>query len=570
MVVPPSTIFIRLSSLECNRYSLFIYKIKQKKKISCKNNKDLGITLKFYKKLFLFAKNYNMDKIKPQKYMNPITFEAEMFVNNLESLSKTYHQYDAVLISSLEKVMNAIETFLDSNPSEILATENTILVACNNLNNIKRIYHCSNCKTDLGKSVEKVTLHLIDQCVAHGGGERPNTVSGGISNQTSETNSAKVGKEREQKKTKGEVRKETIQKKQERRLDQAVKLTKKTRSLLTTDFNQFFVDHVKIGSKLKFIPDYDLIENDLMAVIKPLFPNDNVKIYKFGSRLAGIGTRESDLDLFIDIGDTFNIFQNRADKETLAKLQKVGISLMNHSKSWKGIIQIDKARVPIIKIIHAHTGIECDINFSNSLGTINTKFLEFIFNLQPIARLLCIFLKKWLNRTSLNKEISTYSIILMVIFYLQTEKALPSVETFQANIKQEKALTVGPWLCSYATLTLNDLNIKLEDVGQPNLLKFIRGFFMFYTSFDFDQNVVCPYLGKTIKKADVNKLMPRRYTDYVSCSPDYVLQLDKSIVVQDPIQLNHNVTKGLSAFTLQLLKTLMVKSLDVINETFLF
>lgn len=145
------------------------------------------------------------------------------------------------------------------------------------------------------------------------------------------------------------------------------------------------MDQVKISSKLKCIPDYETIENDLKSLITPLFPNQNIKVYQFGSRLAGIGTRESDLDLFIDIGDTFNVFQNRADDETLAKLQKVGKALMNNRKTWKGLVQIQKARVPILKIIHAHTGIECDINFSNSMGTINTKFLEFIFNLQPIG-----------------------------------------------------------------------------------------------------------------------------------------------------------------------------------------
>lgn len=163
--------------------------------------------------------------------MNPLTFEAEMFVNNLEALSKVYHSFDAVLVSALEKVMNAIENFLDSNPTEILATENTKLVACDNLNYIKRIYHCSRCKTDLGKSVEKVTLHLIDQCKPHSANGGADAVAaavaaGGSSRQTSETNSVKESKDRDRKNLRSELRKEKKQKKQEQRMDQAIKLTK--------------------------------------------------------------------------------------------------------------------------------------------------------------------------------------------------------------------------------------------------------------------------------------------------------------------------------------------------------
>ncbi|KAM7360327.1 tailor [Cochliomyia hominivorax] len=509
-----------------------------------------------------------MDKLQIQKYMNPITFEAEMFVNNLEALSKVYKSCDVVLVTSLEKVMNAIEKFLDSNPAKIVATENTKLVACDNLNHIKRIYHCSRCKTDLGKSVEKVTLHLIEQCAQHSGGEV--AAVGEPRRPTSEANSVRDSNQK-RKKTRNELRRENMMQKQDKRMEQAINLTKKTRAFLTSDLNKFFDDQVKIGTKLKCIPDYEMIENDLMALITPLFPNKKVKIYKFGSRIAGIGTRESDLDLFVDIGgESFHVFRNRADDDTLAKLQKVGNAFMKRRSSWKGLVEIQKARVPILKVIHGGTGIECDINFSNSMGSINTQFLEYIFNLQPISRLLSIFFKKWIYLIGLGNELSTYSVILMIIFYLQNMNVLPSMKKFQENINEENAVKIGPWLCSYATLTLNDLNIKMEDVDQPNLLKFIRGFFMFYVKYNFDKDVICPYLGKSIKKNELESQMPKRYTDYVKKSADYALQLDKVIVVQDPIQLNHNVTKGLSTFTSQILKTSTAKSLNVLNETFLF
>lgn len=146
-------------------------------------------------------------------------------------------------------------------------------------------------------------------------------------------------------------------------------------------------DSVQIGDKLKCIPDYEIIENDLFNLARPLFPNQSIKVYKFGSRVSGIGTRDSDLDIFIDIGDTYNNYENRASELTLANLKKVHVALKNRPKAWKGLVVIDKARVPIIKVIHAKTGIECDINFSNSLGHVNTLLMDYIYSLQPIGML---------------------------------------------------------------------------------------------------------------------------------------------------------------------------------------
>lgn len=61
-------------------------------------------------------------------------------------------------------------------------------------------------------------------------------------------------------------------------------------------------DKYQVADKLKVMPQYDEIEEDLCRLIAPAFANDPVRIYKFGSRITGIGTRSSDLDVFIDIG----------------------------------------------------------------------------------------------------------------------------------------------------------------------------------------------------------------------------------------------------------------------------
>lgn len=63
-----------------------------------------------------------------------------------------------------------------------------------------------------------------------------------------------------------------------------------------------FKDKYQVADKLKVMPEYDTIEKDLCKLIAPEFANKPVRIYKFGSRISGIGSASSDLDIFIDIG----------------------------------------------------------------------------------------------------------------------------------------------------------------------------------------------------------------------------------------------------------------------------
>uniref|UniRef100_A0A1I8Q2T5 Poly(A) RNA polymerase mitochondrial-like central palm domain-containing protein n=1 Tax=Stomoxys calcitrans TaxID=35570 RepID=A0A1I8Q2T5_STOCA len=320
-----------------------------------------------------------------------------------------------------------------------------------------------------------------------------------------------------------------------------------------------------VGDKLKCLPAYNDIENDLLGLIKPLFPNQSIKVYKFGSRICGVGSRDSDLDLFVDIGDTFKIYENRASKETLAKMQVVQKALKNHPKTWKCLVAVDKARVPILKIIHAPTSIECDINFSNSLGYVNTLLLEYIFSLQPVARLMCIYIKKWKHHIGFDKEISTYSMNLMVIFYLQTLDILPPFEKLFRNVDVENSLQVGPWLGSYQQLTLNDLNIKLVDFNKART--YVEEFFVYFSAFEYENMVVCPYFGVGIKKEKFDMLMPNRYTSYIKDNPDFGVEFKKPMIVQDPFQLNRNVTNGVTEFHLKVIKEFMAKSADIIAQT---
>uniref|UniRef100_A0A1A9UNC2 Uncharacterized protein n=1 Tax=Glossina austeni TaxID=7395 RepID=A0A1A9UNC2_GLOAU len=65
--------------------------------------------------------------------------------------------------------------------------------------------------------------------------------------------------------------------------------------------------------------------------------------------------------------------------------------------------------------------------------------IYFFFTTILIVTVLCITL----HRTGLNEDYSTYSIVLMVIYFLQIREAVPSVEFLQRRIDFNKAVSIG-------------------------------------------------------------------------------------------------------------------------------
>lgn len=114
------------------------------------------------------------------------------------------------------------------------------------------------------------------------------------------------------------------------------------------------------------------------------------------------------------------------------------------------------------------------------------------------------------------------------------------------------------WQADFKKKSLDELGIPRipEDEIQNHLVDF----FSFYGSqFCFETRVVCPFLGWAPQKEDFDPLdceipmemetLQRYYDrlDFTTAHPIYdLLSYVKPMVVQDPLELNHNVAKGLS------------------------
>ncbi|KAK1929971.1 UTP:RNA uridylyltransferase 1 [Phytophthora citrophthora] len=160
------------------------------------------------------------------------------------------------------------------------------------------------------------------------------------------------------------------------------------------------------------------------------------------------------------------------------------------------------ARVPIIRFLHTRSGreYECDLCFENVLATRNTPLLRAYASFDDRARALGLAVKHWAKQRGISDAsmgfLSSYSFVLLSIFYLQVVQVLP-------NLQSPRLLESANILPDY----YNDINIAFcedREVAQAfhsrtsggsssdkSLTALLVGFFEFYaTQFDFAKRVV--------------------------------------------------------------------------------
>lgn len=181
-----------------------------------------------------------------------------------------------------------------------------------------------------------------------------------------------------------------------------------------------------------------------------------------------------------------------------------------------------------------------------------------------------------------------------VIFYLQEKKVLPSVRELQVGaeeylIGRKFLLTIISksnfyhffvfvllaWKANFCDKSLRDLNIERND----DFILHLIGFFDYYSTFDYDENVICPYLGYTVSKSvfdlQKKKFIPelKPYNDYIETidveevdSRDCLFDLVAPLCTQDPFELCHNVTRNFKMSSIHKFVDLCKLSKNILNE----
>lgn len=221
------------------------------------------------------------------------------------------------------------------------------------------------------------------------------------------------------------------------------------------------------------------------------------------------------------------------------------IKLLAPTRKFTKFVPIPSARIPILKCVHIRTGYHCDLNFSDSLGVYNSPIVAHLLRFDERIHDMAIILKYWVKVHDLSGscKLSNYALLWLLIFYLQSLKSpiIPAIKQFQRN--------VPPIYINDMNLAFNERykNITKNRQRQSELL---LGFFEFYSTFDFESQIICPLHGKAFPKENVVQKHPTefaRYIDVMDRHPDLTgLKLNKIICIQDPFDICQTIPGPLS------------------------
>uniref|UniRef100_A0A8C9N0D8 Mitochondrial poly(A) polymerase n=1 Tax=Serinus canaria TaxID=9135 RepID=A0A8C9N0D8_SERCA len=256
------------------------------------------------------------------------------------------------------------------------------------------------------------------------------------------------------------------------------------------------------------------------------FPDSTVK--PFGSSVNMFGKLGSDVDMFLDFGDTgkhatkmkkgpfeMEYQMKRLPSERLATqriLSVIGDCLDNFGPGCGNVQKILNARCPLVKFSHKPTGFQCDLSVSNSIAIRSSELLYIYGCLDSRVRALVFTIRCWarvhgLTNSAPGTWITNFSLTMMVMFFLQRRSPpiIPTLDQLKDLAGEKDKHIIGGYDCSFVSdfrkikptkntetlvicyLLINkpessplyiwnpfeqDLNIS-KNVNQPQLEKFI-------------------------------------------------------------------------------------------------
>ncbi|GFR16160.1 terminal uridylyltransferase 7 [Trichonephila clavata] len=273
------------------------------------------------------------------------------------------------------------------------------------------------------------------------------------------------------------------------------------------------VNHVLIEAYKEFkIPDYKVNERkafvrELEKELKRLYPD--VELTLFGSSVNGFGFKNSDLDICM----TFKA-KDKTDIYAPAVLRRV-LKQLRKNKSYKNVVPLYSAQVPIIKFHYIAKNWNCDLSFYNVLAVHNSILLHKYSLMDERCKILGYCLKLLAKKANIadgaSRTLSSYSYILMVIHYLQqvNPPVLPVMpvfdkEAFEKRIVVPQALKSRNYWC-LETVTELKKRYRLSEKNTSSVGELWLGLLEYYVKFDFDKAVTItenePVLTSTLMKS---------------------------------------------------------------------
>ncbi|XP_023232661.1 poly(A) RNA polymerase GLD2-like isoform X3 [Centruroides sculpturatus] len=224
--------------------------------------------------------------------------------------------------------------------------------------------------------------------------------------------------------------------------------------------------------------------------------NFECSVYIVGSSMNGFGTTTSDVDMCLMLSNT-EVDQQTEATQILKYIFKI-ISKCNFV-SHPTLIN---AKVPLLRFIDCNSGLFVDLNVNNIEGIRNTHLLKCYTCLDWRVQPLVLIIKEWAQEYNINnakeKTLSSYSLVLLVIHYLQCGCVPPVIPCLQ-KLKPNLFLSTGD------IRRLNTQNLpSFKSKNEQDLGELFIGFLDYYSNkFNFSKDAISIRLGCKLPKQTV-------------------------------------------------------------------
>lgn len=277
---------------------------------------------------------------------------------------------------------------------------------------------------------------------------------------------------------------------------------------------------------------------------------DSNTVHIFGSRVYGLATDTTDIDIYLETDDTFD-GEISNDNDIQVELVKTFTKrCLLKPKVFKNVEEICNARVPIVKFYHIPSKLICDVSFKSGLSVYNTKLIKLYLSMSTTVKwLVCVIVKHWALQNGLKDRhlFTSYALIWLVLFYLMTEKVVPSVMELRQKASKDDHKIIEGWDCTFGEWSCN-----ISDDKRPKLL---LGFYQFYANKKIlKEYVLSTCTGQRIKKhkfydnfsqlSGLSKIQRTKFKTFQS-KVDSSFEKCYGLVLQDPFELSFNLTKNI-------------------------
>ncbi|XP_077302661.1 speckle targeted PIP5K1A-regulated poly(A) polymerase-like isoform X1 [Arctopsyche grandis] len=273
------------------------------------------------------------------------------------------------------------------------------------------------------------------------------------------------------------------------------------------------------------------------------------RVVPFGSVITGLAFTDSDVDCFVSINPIqMQILMSKCDDIDLlhSRLVRNTKNILHKYKTlFSHIVGIPRASVPIVKCLHIKSQTNCDVSFKNGFGIYNSRLIFFFIASDPRLKTLLQFIKYWAkNHDFLGyKTFSSYALTMLIIYYLQqiSPPILIPIKELQKDKKFD--IYIDGWNCGF-----DGISALPKTQNTSSVLTLLQGFYHFYEDYDFANNVICPYVGKSFPIEAFNNLenlLPsfQTYVNLVKVDRSKnLISAKRNVFVQDPFEHTRNIT----------------------------